>query len=124
MDIFTVIIGGFLALFVLYVIMRMSYVIMRNVVVGMEFRKNLARKVESLRLNKMLAALGIDVSNYLHSERVIDIEAQIDRCSACENTETCDDQLAKGSIAASNIDYCNNEESLQQIVASKTAHES
>ena len=124
MDIFTLIIGSILALFVLYVIMRMSYVIMRNVIVGMEFRKSLARKVNALRLNKMLAALGIDINNYLHSERVIDIEEHIDRCAACQNTETCDDQLAKGTIQANNIDYCNNEESLQHIVTAKPAQES
>jgi hypothetical protein len=104
--------------------MRMSYVMMRNVIVGMEFRKSLARKVNALRLNKMLAALGIDINNYLHSERVIDIEEHIDKCSACQNTEICDDQLAKGTIQANNIDYCNNEESLQHIVATKPAHES
>jgi hypothetical protein len=124
MDIFTIIIGGALALFVLYVIMRMSYVIMRNVIVSMEFRKNLARKVDDLRLNRMLGALGIDVNSYLHSERVIDIEEQIDKCSTCQNTSTCDEQLAKGSITASSIDYCNNEEALQNIVASRAAHES
>ena len=124
MDIFTVIIGSILALFVLYVIMRMSYVIMHNVIVGMEFRKNLARKVDALRLNKMLGALGIDINGYLHSERVIDIEEHIDKCSSCQNTETCDDQLARGTIQANNIDYCNNEESLQQIVAGKAVHES
>ncbi len=124
MDIFTAIIGSILVLFVLYVIMRMSYVIMRNVIVGMEFRKNLARQVDALRLNKMLTALGIDISNYLHTERVIDIEQHIDKCSTCHNTETCDDQFAKGTIQASTIDYCNNEKSLQQIIASKPAHES
>ena len=124
MDIFTVIIGSILVLFVLYVIMRMSYVMMRNVIVGMEFRKSLARKVDALRLNKMLAALGIDINNYLHTERVIDIEEHIDKCSSCQNTEICDDQLAKGTIQADNIDYCNNVESLQHIVAAKPAHES
>ncbi len=124
MDIFTVIVGSILALFMLYVIMRMSYVIMHNVIVGMEFRKSLARQVDALRLNKMLAALGIDINSYLHSERVIDIEEQIDKCSACQNTETCDDQLVQGSIQSSNIDYCNNEKALQQIVAAKAVHES
>ncbi len=123
MDIFTVIIGGLLALFMLYVIVRMCYVMMHNVITGMEFRKNLARKVNTLRLNGMLGALGIDINSYLHSERVIDIEEQIDKCSACQNTETCDDQLASGSIQPGNIDYCNNEQALQQIVAAKAAHE-
>lgn len=124
MDIFTVIIGSILALFMLYVIMRMSYVIMRNVIIGMEFRKNLARKVDALRLNKMLTALGIDVNRYLHAERVIDIEEHIDKCSSCQNTDTCDDQLSKGTIQADNIDYCSNEKSLQQILASKATQES
>jgi hypothetical protein len=124
MDIFTVITGGILALFMLYVLLRMSYVIMRNVIVGMEFRKNLARQVHALRLNKMLTALGIDINSYLHKERIIDIEQQIDKCTTCDNTETCDDQLAKGTIQASNIDFCNNEKSLQQIVAANSARES
>lgn len=124
MDILTVIVGGILALFMLYVLMRMSYVIMRNVIVGMEFRKNLARQVNALRLNKMLTALGVDINRYLHSERIIDIEEQIDKCATCENTEICDDQLGKGAIQASNIDYCNNERSLQQIVAANSTRES
>lgn len=124
MDIFTIIVGGILALFVLYVIMRMSYVIMRNVIVGIEFRKNLAQKVHALRLNNMLDALGIDVNQYLHTERILDIEEQIDKCSSCQNTAHCDDNLATGSVTASSIDYCNNEQALQHIVTKKTALES
>lgn len=123
MDIFTIIVGGILALFVLYVIMRMSYVIMRNVIVSMEFRKSLARKVHALRLNNMLGALGIDVNRYLHSERILDIEEHIEKCSTCQNTATCDDQLARGPVSVGNIEFCNNEQALQHIVASKTAHD-
>ena len=124
MDIISAVIGGLLALFLLYVIIRMSYVIMRNVIVGMQFRKSLARKVESLRLNRMLAALGVDINSYLHTERVLDIEEHIDRCSSCQNTDTCDDQLANGTVQVDGIDYCNNEKSLQQIIAGKAAQES
>ena len=123
MDIVTIVVGGALALFLLYVILRMSYVIMRNVVVSMEFRKKLASKVNDLRLNRMLGALGIDINNYLHGERVIDIEQHIDKCAACENTDACDDALARGSVTVNNIDYCSNEQSLQQIVAGKPAHD-
>ena len=124
MDIFTLLAGGILGLFLLYVIMRMSYVIMRNVIVSMEFRKNLAGKVHSLRLNKMLGALGIDVNRYLHNERILDIEEHIDKCTACQNTDTCDEQLAQGSITVGNINYCNNAQALQQIVANKATSES
>jgi hypothetical protein len=124
MDIFTLIAGGILGLFLLYVIMRMSYVIMRNVIVSIEFRKKLASKVHALRLNNMLGALGIDVNRYLHSERILDIEEHIDKCASCQNTDTCDDQLAQASITVGNIDYCNNAQALQQIVANKAAPES
>lgn len=124
MDIFTLLAGGILGLFLLYVIMRISYVIMRNVIVSMEFRKKLADKVHSLRLNNMLGALGIDVNRYLHNERILDIEEQIDKCASCQNTDTCDEQLAQDSITVGNIDYCNNAQALQQIVASKAASES
>jgi hypothetical protein len=121
MDIFTLVAGSALAFFLLYVIMRMSYVIMRNVIVGMEFRKNLAQKVYDLRLNRMLEALGIDVNNYLHREPVIDVERHIDKCAMCPNTATCDEQLAADAVTLTGIDFCNNEQALQKIASREPA---
>lgn len=116
---FTLIVGSVLTAFVLYVVVRLIYVIFVNVRNGMLFRTMLAEKVNSLRLSRMLAALGIDVGKYLHEEQVLDIEHQIDRCTSCENTETCDDQLQQGTVETSNIGYCNNESDLKSMLASK-----
>jgi len=64
----------------------------------------------------MLAALGIDVDSYLHSERIVDIQRQMGRCSDCGRTAECDDRLARGDVDAADIGFCNNEQSLQQIL--------
>lgn len=116
MDIFTLIFGGLLGIAMLYLVMRLSYIIYVNVITGIKFRSALARKLHQLRLNRMLTALGIDLNIYLHHEQIVDIENQMSKCSACGNTEICDDQLASGQVNTDNIDYCNNEESLKEIV--------
>jgi hypothetical protein len=86
---------------------------------GMKYRRTLAEKVNSLRLAKMLSALGIDIDEYLSTERVVDIHTQMTRCGACENVEECDDSLAPGSISAHDIGFCNNEEALQKIARAR-----
>ena len=58
-----------------------------NMKVGMRFRQDLANRIHGLRLGKMLNALGIDIDSYLHSEPVVDIENQINRCTQCTNTD-------------------------------------
>jgi hypothetical protein len=87
-----------------------------NLNAGKKYRQTLARDIDKLRLSRMLAALGIDVSSYLHSERIVDIEQQMGRCSACTRTADCDEQLAGGAIEADAIGFCNNEQSLQKVV--------
>jgi hypothetical protein len=82
---------------------------------GMKYRQALVKQLEHLRLGKMLRALGIDTDSYLAGERVVDIRKQMERCSACANTEECDNQLAGGVVDAGTIDFCNNEASLQKI---------
>lgn len=87
-----------------------------NVETGMQYRRDLAEKLDKLRLGKMLAALGVNINRYLNGERMVDIHQQMQRCSACANTQTCDDKLTKGDVAADNIPFCNNEESLRKMV--------
>ena len=48
----------------LYVILRMTYVIMRNVIVGMEFRKTLARKVDAVLSQSMPEGKTLDVTSW------------------------------------------------------------
>jgi hypothetical protein len=87
-----------------------------NLNVGKKYRQTLARDIDKLRLSRMLAALGIDVDSYLHSERIVDIQRQMGRCSDCGRTAECDDRLARGDVDAADIGFCNNEQSLQQIL--------
>jgi len=88
-----------------------------NTRAGMKYRQALREQLDRLRLGKMLTALGIDTDSYLSIERTVDIHKQMERCTACDNTGECDTRLAEGVVDAGNIDYCNNEASLQKIAA-------
>ena len=92
-----------------------------NLKTGQKFRQKLAQDLHKLRLAKMLSALGIDINSYLHTARSIDIYQQMNRCAACENTRECDESLAQEDIEASKIDFCNNEQSLQELVRNRPA---
>ncbi|MEA3243104.1 MAG: DUF6455 family protein [Pseudomonadota bacterium] len=116
MNVISIVIGGLLAVLTLAFTVLLVSAIVFNVNAGKKYRKSLANSVDQLRLSKMLTALGIDVDTYLHTERIVDIQQHMDRCSACENVKECDDQLSKGAVgAAADISFCNNEQSLQEI---------
>jgi hypothetical protein len=115
MNMISIIIGGLLAVLTLVFTVLLTSAIVFNVNAGKKYRKSLANSVDQLRLSKMLAALGIDVDTYLHTERIVDIQQHMNRCSTCENVEKCDDQLSKGPLDAADISFCNNEQSLQEI---------
>ncbi|MGB5539676.1 MAG: DUF6455 family protein [Gammaproteobacteria bacterium] len=85
---------------------------------GLKYRRALAEQLDNYRLAKMLTALGIDIDEYLSTERVVDINTQMTRCGACENVGECDEKLAGGRISAGNIGFCNNEQSLQKLARS------
>jgi len=103
--------GLLLAIF----IVLLSVAIVFNTRSGMKYRQRLAEQLARLRLGKMLTALGINTDSYLSIERAVDIQKQMERCSACTNTGECDTRLAEGAVDAGSIDYCNNEASLQNI---------
>ena len=84
---------------------------------GLKYRKALAEQLNNFRLANMLTALGIDIDEYLSTERVVDIHTHMTRCGACENTGECDDRLAQGRISPGEIGFCNNEQSLQQFAS-------
>lgn len=86
---------------------------------GIRYRHALAAQLNNFRLAKMLAALGIDIDEYLSTERVVDIHRHMERCGACENVGECDDRLNQGSLDAGEIGFCNNEKSLQEIARTR-----
>lgn len=116
MNIFSVVIASLLGLLVLAFSLLLFLAIVFNLNAGKKYRQSLARELEKLRLNKMLSALGVDVNTYLHSERIADIQQQMNRCSGCSQTAECDDRLSEGRIGAADIGFCNNEQALQDMV--------
>jgi len=94
-----------------------------NIKAGAKYREKLALQLKQLRIGNMLNALGIDITRYLHQERIHEINTQMSRCSECKNTDQCDEELSSGNIDPENIRYCNNEQDLQRIAAKqKQAH--
>ena len=121
MDIISFIIAILLGILVTLVIVLLFTAIIFNMKRGRKYRQALAKQVAQLRLNKMLIALGIDTNAYLHNQNVADIHKHMERCEACENLEECDDALANDNINPDEIEFCNNEQSLQKIAAGQTA---
>ena len=115
MNMISIVIGGLLAVLTMAFSVMLVSAIVFNVNAGKKYRKFLANSVDQLRFSKMLIVLGIDVDTYLHTERIVDIQQHMDRCSSCDNVEKCDDQISKGALDAADISFCNNEQSLQEI---------
>ena len=67
-------------------------VIANNMRQGRVFRGKVANHVESLRMGRMLAALGIDTSSYLHDVPVHQVNANLKNCESCTSTDACDDK--------------------------------
>lgn len=121
MDILSQIVAILLGFLVTLLIALLFIAIIFNMKKGRKYRQSLSKKVEQLRLNKMLIALGIDPNSYLHDEHITDIHKHMERCQACENTEECDEALATNNVNPDGISYCNNEESLQKIAKAQAA---
>ena len=109
------IVGGALVLLVSGFVLRLSYTIMINLINGRKFHHALEQEFNRLRLGKMLTALGINKTAYIYQTNVNDIHKQMNSCSACTNTDTCDEKLATPGVDISEIEFCNNEEHLKAI---------
>ncbi len=115
MNTITIIVAGTLALMLAGFTLRLTYVIMKNLIDGRKFHQNLEQEFNRLRLSRMLTALGINKSSYIHQTSVSDIHQQMESCSACKNTDECDEKLAKPALDVDEIEFCNNESRLQEI---------
>jgi hypothetical protein len=100
-----------------YFIVRLMLRIGNNVIVGRTYRQALRAELSSLRLGRMLSALGINRELYLHQQKTRDIHQHMQRCRECDNSDVCDEQLCEKNIDVNDINYCNNAEPLKSIVA-------
>lgn len=89
--------------------------ITRNVKQGRAVRQQLAKRVESLRMSRMLKALGIDFSSYLHQVPVNKINESMNKCDTCPTIDQCDDKLQEKTLKPEEIDFCPNQDCLTKF---------
>ena len=110
--------GASLAYYVIVLIMR----IRTNVLTGQSFHDSLMSQISNIRMGKMMDALGINKEKYIHQESVLDITHHIDTCTACNKTVRCDEQLDSNDIEVENISFCENENSMVELVFKQNDH--
>lgn len=115
MNTISIFVGGALALLLAGFMLRLSYVILVNLINGRKFHHALQQEFNNLRLSRMLTALGINKTDYIYQTSVKDIHQQMKNCSACANTDECDEKLATPDLDVSGIDFCNNEADLKKL---------
>ena len=111
----TITVGSILIIFLTIFIIRLFYTIYTNMVNGQKFNQALEQAFNKLRLSNMLVALGISKTDYLYQTNTNDIYQQMKSCSACTNTDECDEKLASTDIDVTEIEFCNNEANLKKI---------
>lgn len=104
-----------------FIVLSVGFVLLitRNVKQGRVVRHKLAERVESLRMSKMLAALGIDFSSYLHQIPLNKISESMNKCDDCSTLDQCDDKLQQEIIKPEEIDFCPNQECLTKFTELK-----
>lgn len=88
--------------------------ILGNLKTARRYRESIGERLSQLRLSRMLAHKGIDQETYLHTQPVLDIEQQMQRCGNCAATERCDNALAAGN-SEQQTGFCENDTELQTV---------
>ena len=104
-----------------FIVLAVGFVLLisRNVKQGRVVRQRLAERIESLRMSKMLSALGIDFSSYLHQVPLNKINASMNKCDDCSTLDQCDDKLQQKTLQPEEIDFCPNQDCLTQFTELK-----
>ncbi len=89
--------------------------IAKNVKQGKVVREQLAQRIESLRMSKMLKAMGLDFSKYLYDVPLSKINNSMNNCENCDSIKQCDEKLQQEVITPEEIDFCPNHECLGQF---------
>lgn len=115
MEIINYIVLAILGIALTVVSLYFLILIANNVRQGRVVRKLLAERVESLRMSKMLHALGLDFNKYLHSVPLCQINESIGKCETCSTTDECDQKLKVDKVGIKDIGFCPNQECLGQF---------
>lgn len=80
--------------------------ITRNVRQGVVVRQNLAKKIESSRINSALKLFNVDFSEYLHTAPVNRIVENMNHCDECMSPWCSDESSAHPADQESNFYFC------------------
>jgi hypothetical protein len=69
------------------------------------------------RMGRLLQRRQVDVGAYLQASPILDIEAQLARCYACEHKPLCDRALASPAPGRSRYSFCPNSPAVERFVA-------
>lgn len=92
----------------------LAWAILHNLREGQSFRLQLARRLEQLRLPRLMRMLGLDPERYLHQERIVNVERHMRACAGCPETRRCDQALEQNQPDAV-ADYCANYPDLRKL---------
>jgi hypothetical protein len=82
---------------------------------GFGVREAWARRIQSLPMSRMLAAVGIDFDSYLHRVPLSKINESMNNCEHCDTLEQCEQQLAQPTTTTDDIGFCPNQECLTRF---------
>lgn len=92
----------------------LAWAILRNMREGQRFRVRLARRLEQLRLSRLMRLMGLDTVRYLHEQPIVAVGEHMRTCTRCPETTRCDQALEQRKPEAV-ATYCANYRSLQLI---------
>ncbi len=98
---------------ILFFGVALTWAIAGNMRRGDEVRRNLARRLDKLRLGRALDLFNIDPDVYLRTQSIVDIDTQMRNCRSCTESEHCDSSLARGAVE--DFDFCPNQSSLNAL---------
>lgn len=98
----------------LVLLVRLVIAIRRNYQTGQSFRDKLADRISELRLAKMLMARNIDLSAYLHTRNITEIEQTLRSCQSCNVKTTCDEELENENRSSFDGGFCPNDDLLKK----------
>ncbi|RKZ36652.1 MAG: hypothetical protein DRQ37_03655 [Gammaproteobacteria bacterium] len=92
----------------------LAWAIFTNIEVSGRFHQRLAEQIRALRLGRALGLFDVEHKRYLHGQRAVDIETQIDKCKACQDLNRCD-QVLDGDGTREDFHFCPNHQAFENL---------
>lgn len=115
MNLYSIIFIGLISGLSLVALAYFFLAIYNNFKAGQSYRQELAKRIEKLRLNKMLEKKQIKLNRYIHELPVHQIENQIRNCETCIEAIFCDQIFSHDNVLTTNHSFCPNIKTLNNL---------